>query len=54
MTIPQKINFTGKLGEEDAAKIFFIAEKQHKNISNFSLDALILTEIYKQWNIKKY
>ena len=27
-SIPQKINFTGKLEENNSAKMFFIAEKQ--------------------------
>ena len=44
MSIPQQINFTGKLGEVDGATMFFIAEKQQKAILNFSLDSLILTE----------
>ena len=29
-SIPQQINFTGKLEENDSATIFFIAEKQQK------------------------
>ena len=44
MTIPQQINFTRKLKEDDAATMFFIPEEQHKTILNFSLDSLILTE----------
>ena len=28
-SIPQHINLTGKLGENDGAIMFFIAEKQH-------------------------
>ena len=44
MSIPQKVNFVGKLEEDDGATIFFIAEKQHKSILNFSLDSLIVTE----------
>ena len=44
MTIPQQINFTGKLEKDDSATMFFIAEKQQKTILNFSLDSLILTE----------
>ena len=44
MSIPQQINFTGKLGEVDGATMFFIAEKQQKAILNFSLDSLILIE----------
>ena len=42
-SIPQKINFKGKL-EGDAAKMIFIAEKQQKTILNFSLDSLIVRE----------
>ena len=49
MNIPQKNNFTGKLKEDDGATIFFINEKQHNAILNFSLDSLILAEYYKQW-----
>ena len=30
MNISQKINFTGKLEEDDGATMFFIAEKQQK------------------------
>ena len=41
--ISQRINFTGKLEEDDSA-MFFIAEKQKKAILNFSLDLLIVTE----------
>ena len=33
--------------------MFFIVEKQQKTILKFSFDSLILTEKYKQWNIKK-
>ena len=36
MNIHQKINFTGKLEEDDD-------EKQQKTILNFSLDSLIVT-----------
>ena len=44
MSIPQQINFVGKL-EEDNGKMFFIAEKQQKAILNFHfLDPLIVTE----------
>ena len=42
--IPQQINFTGKLEEDDGATIFFITEKQQNPILNFSLDSLIATE----------
>ena len=33
--IPQQINFTGKLGEDNGAALFFIAEKQQKTILNY-------------------
>ena len=42
--IPQQINFTGNLKEDDGATMFFIAEKQQKTILNFSLDSLIVTK----------
>ena len=29
VSIPQQINFTGKLEEDDSATMFFIAERQH-------------------------
>ena len=41
-SIPQQDDYKGKLEEE---------EKQQKYILNFSLDLLIVTEWYKQWNI---
>ena len=44
MSIPQQINFIGKLEEYDGGTMFFIAEKQQKTILNFSLDSLIVTE----------
>ena len=44
MSIPQQINFLGKL-EEDGATMFFSAEKQGKTILNFCLDSLIETII---------
>ena len=43
-SIPQQINFVGKLEENDGAVMFFIAEKQQKTIINFSLNSLIVTE----------
>ena len=46
MSIPQQINFIGKLEEYDGGTMFFIAEKQQKTILNFSLDSLIVTEQY--------
>ena len=42
-SIPQQINFTGKLEENDGAIMFFIAEKQQKKFLNFSLNSLIVT-----------
>ena len=41
--IPQEIDFTEKLEEDDGAKMLFIAEKQQKTILNFSLESLIVT-----------
>ena len=35
-TIPQQMNFTGKLEEDDGVTMVFIATKQHKTILNFS------------------
>ena len=35
-SIPQKINFTGKLQEDDGGVMSFIAEKQQKTIVKFS------------------
>ena len=32
-TIPQQINFVGKLKEDNDATMFFIAAKQPKNVS---------------------
>ena len=43
-SIPQQINFTGKLEEYDGATTSFVSEKQQKSIINFSLDSLIVTE----------
>ena len=43
VSIPQQINFTGKLGEHDGATIFSIAQKQQNVILNFSIDSLIIT-----------
>ena len=41
---PQLVNFLGKLEEDGGVTMFFIVEKQQKNILNFSLDFLIVTE----------
>ena len=43
-SIPQQINFTGKLEKDDGVTMIFITEKQQKIIPNFSLDSLIVTE----------
>ena len=43
-SIPQQINFTRKLEEDDGSTMFFITEKQQKTILNFCLDSLIATE----------
>ena len=43
-SIPQQINFTGKLEEDDGATMIFVSEKQQKTILNFSLDSIIVTE----------
>ena len=42
-SIPQQINFVRKLQEDHGATMFFIAEKQQKNILKCSLDSLIVT-----------
>ena len=43
-SIPQQINFTGKLGEGNGVTMFLVSEKQHKTILNFSLDSFFVTE----------
>ena len=44
-SIPQEINFTGKLQQDDGdATIFFIIEKQQETFLNFSLDSLFVTK----------
>ena len=44
MTIPQQINFTGKLEEDDGATMFFITVQQQKTIQDLSLDSLNIIE----------
>ena len=44
-SIPQQINFVGKLEEDDDTAMFFIAEKQQKAILNFSLNSLFQNNI---------
>ena len=57
---PQQINFRRKLEKDDGATMFFVAEKQHEIILNFSSDSLILQTINnandskfvtRKWNI---
>ena len=43
-SIPQQINFIGKLQEEDGESMLFVAETQQKFIINFSIDSLNLKE----------
>ena len=43
-SIPQQVNFVGKLEEYDCETMFFIVEKQQKTILRFSLDSLIVKE----------
>ena len=43
-SIPQQINFTKKIEDDDSAPMLFIAEKQQKTILNFSLNSLTITE----------
>ena len=40
-SIPQQINYVGKLEEDDDVTMFFVSEKQQKFILKFSLDSLI-------------
>ena len=42
--IPQQINFTWKLEEDNGVTMFFIVEKQQQIILNFSLALLIVKE----------
>ena len=44
MSIPQQINFVGKLEEDDGATMLFIAEKQKKNLSKLFLNSFNVTE----------
>ena len=46
-SIPQQINFVGKIEEDDGATMFFVSEKQQKTVLNFYLDSLIVTVQYK-------
>ena len=43
-SIPDQINFTEKLENNDGVTMIFIAEMQQKTISNFSLDSLNIKE----------
>ena len=42
--IPQQINFIGKLEEDDGLTMLLLLKSSKKNILNFSLDSLIITE----------
>ena len=42
--IPQQINSTGNLSENDGATMFFIGAKEQKTILNFSLNSLIVSK----------
>ena len=42
MTIPQQVNFIGKLDEDNDTSIFFVAEKQQETMLNFLLDYRII------------
>ena len=56
-SIPQKINFVGKLGEDDGVTMFVIAVKQQKTILNVSLDSSIVNDpkfVTRKWNIVNY
>ena len=44
MSIPQQINFVGKLEKDNGATMFFIVEKQQKIVPNFPLYSLIVTK----------
>ena len=43
MSIPQKIDISGKLEDDDAAMLF-VSEKHQKPILNFPLDLFIATQ----------
>ena len=43
-SIPQQVNFVGKLEEYDYETMFFIVEKQQKTILRSFLDSLIVKE----------
>ena len=46
MSIPQQINFKGKLEEDNGATMFFIVEKQQKFILNDVGNEIIYTQKY--------
>ena len=43
-SIPQQIDFIGKLEEYDGATMFFSAEEQQRNVLNLSVVSLIITK----------
>ena len=48
LLFPQQLSLAGKLEEDDGVAMLLIAEKQQKNISNFSLDSLIVAAMEHQ------
>ena len=42
-SIPQQINFVGKLEKDNGATMLSVSKKQEKTILNLSLDSLIVT-----------
>ena len=44
ISIAQQFKFTGKLGEDDGATMFFITKRQQKTILNICLLLLLLTD----------
>ena len=43
-SIPQEINFTRKLKEDDSATMFLLLKSRKKTILKFSLSSLIVTD----------
>ena len=44
MAIPQQINFTGRVEENNGVTMFVIAEKPQETTLSFSFDSLIVAE----------
>ena len=53
-SIPQQINFVGKLEEDDGASKMFMAEKQQKTVLSFSLNFFNCNRIIQILEHKKY